>query len=148
MVVVAFVASCKGGGGDESGASGSGSGESTTNSGPVGECEQAMTADACAAAAARGCAWIEVLHVAREGSVCTLLDAFEMCLPSTPPGDGCSSPPSCEPAEDPFISIQPDGTAWSMTTCGGPHPIDWMHCESGAPNADPPICSCACSLAT
>ena len=146
-LVLVAAGACNDGGDDHSGATGTGTSGSSSggDSGPVSECEQAASADACATVT--GCAWFEVLHISREGSTCTLLDVFSTCLPATDGGDGCMSPPSCEPAEDPFMQVQPDGTAWGVTVCGGPHPANWMHCESGAPNAEPDICACSCNLA-
>ncbi len=147
LALVLVAIGCKGGGGGSE-SSGSGEGSSSTGAPTFDGCQSVPDADGCAAAAAMGCAWFDVLHVERHEDTCTLLDAFGVCLPAQQGGDGCVSPSGCEPAEDPFIWIQPDGTAWSMTTCGGVHPTGWMHCESGSPDAEPPVCNCACSLAT
>ncbi|MBK6917784.1 MAG: hypothetical protein IPH07_10325 [Deltaproteobacteria bacterium] len=113
-----------------------------------GSCESLAEQGACEAAADRGCGWLTVLHVAREGDLCSLLDSQTGCFEVEFDASGCGQTPGCEPAEDPYVSLLQDGTALSTTACGGPRPVGWLDCTDGTPGSDVPLCTCACSLAT
>lgn len=113
-----------------------------------GSCESLASEAACQAAQDRGCGWLTVLHVAREGNVCSLLDSQTACFTVEVDPSGCGQTPGCEPAEDPWVSLLPDGTALSTTACGGPRPAGWIECTDGTPGSDMPLCNCACSLAS
>lgn len=123
---------------------------------PGAPCEDATTADECAAmGSGRGgypaCGWVQTQTVADAAS-CSLEPGSELCVPLTYQGDGCGDSQPCGGAGASNIYVRDDGDAQQIFEgdfCET-QPSGWTACvwsTDGAGEVVPPdeqACSCLC----